>query len=380
MAVHISRAMRTQLLQLDQKLRQCGVPALPLLGNVVNSLYKELPFQIAVNSLNDFKAGLSKSPLAAYNSYEQTFVPYAQKPRDMERLLTEQNIINWDERIVFRPVHHSLLEPLKKVASNYGTIEEYPDYYLMHASNHPEPQLVDVPDVPGYTLGTLHTSHAEYISDKWDYTSAKNAEYFLQQIEHCISVAAFEITEDAEHVDATSNSSISSPAEAKGSHESAACHSNTGAGSVASVTHSNFRYVASSSGSHGISAAALQTTDTFDYGIPNPAHSGTKHAVDFVNQKPVAYCIASDDLSLISMYVSPEHRRKHLAEMVSLKLHRQMQELNFPTISFIHPGNIASHRLAVGCRFFPRPGKWHWLEFVPYSHAINDVLFSKLYL
>ena len=95
--------MTTQLRQLEQKLRDCGPAGLLLLGNVLNAVNKNLPFDIVVDSVHDFKAGLAKSPLVSdAKCIDEVYTVYAKKPVDFADLMKRQSLISWNKRVLFK--------------------------------------------------------------------------------------------------------------------------------------------------------------------------------------------------------------------------------------------------------------------------------------
>ena len=98
--VHITRTMRPLLLQLERSLHDCGPSGLLLLGNVLNTLNRNLPYDIYVDSLTSFKAGLAKSPLTPdVSRVDEVYTLYAQSPGYLENLLIKVDI-NCNKRLI----------------------------------------------------------------------------------------------------------------------------------------------------------------------------------------------------------------------------------------------------------------------------------------
>ena len=210
--VHITRTMRPLLKQLERNLRDCGPSGLLLLGNVLNALNRDLPYHIYVDSLTSFKAGLAKSPLTPdVSRIDEVYTLYAQNPGYLENLLMKMDI-NWDKRLLFKPVHHSWVEVLKGTTSKYGTLKSiYPrdSPFLMFASNPQDTVPMEVPKAAGYYLDVLHTSHASLLASQWgEFIQDGCVEYLASQIQHGTSLAAYQnTTEECSTLPSPSNHS-----------------------------------------------------------------------------------------------------------------------------------------------------------------------------
>jgi GNAT superfamily N-acetyltransferase len=299
MSLQVTKSDAVLLHQIEHSLRGCGQAALPLLGNVLNAIHRELAYDIVVDSLSDVTAGLAKSPLVPDARHiDDVFTVYARNPSSLGNILAKQNIVDWDKRILFKPVHESLLDVLTTSTGKYGkwkTFNDYDSYFVLHSSNilDPEVKLGSVPEVCGYHMGSLDPSHAPLIARRLGDNQEDTVDYYASQLQWGISAAAYE------NSDSTRRSSANGEA----------------------------------------------STD------------------------PVAYCLSSDDMSLIALYVSPKHRGKGLGEWVIEKSGRKMHDLNMPAFGHIDPQNMASRKLVDKLGGLPRAGKWYWMEFVPHHYC-----------
>ena len=274
-----------------------------------------------------------------------------------------------------------------------GRLSLYPrdSPFLMFASNPQDTVPMEVPKAAGYYLDVLHTSHASLLASQWgEFIQDGCVEYLASQIQHVTSIAVYQSTKEV-------CSTLPLPSNHSGvkvesysilpsfTRCTTTLHDKTNKRETAGHVHSPIPVdgrlpdETMLKEKSGPIPSAIHTSSSLNDDTTTSVYSGlvlqSPHYINTHSAKaqkePIGYCIASDDLSLISMNVSPKHRGKGLAEWITKELIKKMHSFNFPGIALIYPENYASQRLALRCGMSQCAGKWYWLEFVPHGQCIS---------
>ena len=261
-------------------------------------------------------------------------------------------------------------------------------WYYITVSNPLDP-VTRLPEVDNYEFGSLHPSLATVLADDYGLAQDGTAAFFASMIEHGISVAAYEkVPEDVFGSSVVSSESMKGSSRGLGyargysavayesTQRSKQCLSyappsnptDSGSASQRNTADSSFLELGSAYSSTSVNVESYESDGESPQGFRATPLPPTSRAIEYTMRKPVAYCFSCDDMSLMSLYVSPNHRKRGLAERIVLELRLKLQALNFPTVGFVHPDNNASQQLLMyKCGVYLRAGKYYCVEFVPHG-------------